>query len=307
MKKLTTSEFIKKAKLIHGDKYDYSLVDYKKSNINIKIICLIHGDFEQSPTTHLSGSGCPICANVKQISFEEFKLKANKIYEGKYNYSLANYKNTKIKIKIICPIHGEFYQTPYNHLLKTTNNSGCRKCGIINRSKNKTLNTKIFIEKSKQIHHDKYDYSLVNYINAKTKVKIICYKHGIFQQTPDKHLAGQNCPICKISKGEQLIQKFLLLNNIKFIPQYKFNECKNKKQLPFDFYLPDHNICIEFQGEQHYKPFWKSSQKNSEEILNRVKINDQIKRQYCIKNNIQLIEITYKENIEIRLKNVFKI
>ena len=155
-KKLTNEEFIKVANNIHNNKYDYSLVNYINAKTKVKIICLVHGVFEQTPNNHTSISnknGCPVCKNEKNL-LKDFIKKSNIIHHNKYDYSLIDYKNIRTKIKIICPIHGQFEQTPNNHLnLK----QGCAKC--------RKLNNDIFINKSKEIHGNKYDYSLVDYTN----------------------------------------------------------------------------------------------------------------------------------------------
>ena len=161
----------------------------------------------------------------------------------------------------------------------------------------------LFVYKSKKIHGDKYDYSLVNYINNKTKVEIICSEHGIFKQRPTDHLNGCGCPICRESKGEKKIRNFLNEKKIKFLPQYKFNNCKHILQLSFDFYLPEYNICIEYNGIQHYKPIEKFGGKNQFLIQNKC---DNIKKEFCLKNNIKLIIIKYDNNILDELTNKLK-
>jgi very-short-patch-repair endonuclease len=287
-KKLTNIDFIHNAKNVHGDKYDYSLVEYINAKTKVKIICPKHGIFEQTPNNHISNkNGCPKCKNL----ITDFIEKANAIHNNKYDYSLVNYQNSKSKVKIICPKHGIFEQTPNNHInLK----QGCPLC-----SKN---NNDSFIEKANVIHNNKYDYSLVNYQNSKSKVKIICPVHGVFEQTYDSHILKKcGCPNCKISKGENEIKTFLIDNNIYFINQYKFDNCKNKRKLPFDFYLPDLNVCIEFDGEQHFRKhkLW------GEEKLIQTQTNDQIKNIFCIENNIKLIRIKFDENINKKLKLYF--
>ena len=126
-------------------------------------------------------------------------------------------------------------------------------------------------------------------------MKIICPIHGVFEQTPNSHLRGSGCPICKTSKGELEIQRILYNKNIKYITQYTFDNCKNKRKLPFDFYLPDYNMCIEFDGKQHYETikYW-----GGEETLIKTKNNDKIKTNYCKNNNIKLIRIKYNECID---------
>ena len=277
-------DFIKKAKLLYNDKYDYSLVEYKNSQTKVKIICPNHGIFEQIPNSHLRNHGCPHCNGGIKLTLEQFINKSNKIHIGKYDYLLVDYKNAHIKIKIICKKHGMFKQTPYSHL----NGNGCPKC----IGRNKTTNE--FIKESKEIHGDKYDYSLTEYIKHIKKIKIICTKHGIFEQTPHNHLSGFGCIKCNESKGELEIRKILENNNIKYISQKRFEKCKNINILPFDFYLPNLNLCIEYDGEQHYKPINYFGGKKE---FKNIQIRDQIKNKYCKNNNIKLLRIKYNENI----------
>jgi hypothetical protein len=290
-KKLTTKEFIEKSRNVHGDKYDYSLVDYKVNTTKVKIICYTHGIWEQSPNDHLGDHGCPSCAGLKRLNNVEFIEKSRNVHGDKYDYSLVDYgKNNHNKIKIICPSHGMFEQQPNSHL----NGRGCKQCGLDSRIKNKSHNINIFIEKAKNIHVDKYDYSLSNYKNSYTKIKIICPLHGEFEQIPNAHLQQkQGCPICNSSKGELKIKKLLDKHKIEYLTQYKFLECKYKLPLKFDFYLPKYNTCIEYDGEQHFKPIEKFGGKTG---LNKNKKRDKIKNNFCHNNNIKLIRIKYNDS-----------
>jgi ribosomal protein L36 len=217
----TTDEFIKNAKLIHGDKYDYSKVDYKYSNENVIITCKVHGDFLQRPGNHInSKQGCPKCAGNINKSSQEFIEEVIKIHGNKYDYSKVNYINANTKVIIICKEHGEFEQIPSSHL----NGNGCDKCAIIIRS-NKTRKTlEEFIEKAILIHGDKYDYFKVNYIDTETKIIIICKEHGEFEQRPANHLKGQGCPKCGIILAtnknrktfEEFIEKAILIHGDKY-------------------------------------------------------------------------------------------
>lgn len=276
MKKLNTQEFIQKSIEIHGDKYDYSVSNYDGNRKEIEIICPIHGTFKQIAGTHLNGSGCLKCSDTRKTK-EKFIQESSIIHNNKYDYSLVYYINAHTNVKIICPEHGIFEQTPNVHLTKKC---GCKKCSDFKQT------LKNFIEKSNKIHNNKYDYSLVEYINA-------------YNQKPSNHMnMGQSCPECKetISKGERNIIKILTDKEINFIKQKTFEECKDIRKLPFDFYLPDYNICIEFDGRQHFESvkYW-----NGEEGLLRLQKHDKIKTDYCLNNNIKLIRISYKEKEDI--------
>jgi very-short-patch-repair endonuclease len=289
--KSNTNEFTINSNKIHNNKYNYSLVDYINSKQKVSIICPTHGIFDKSPTNHLNGQGCPKCKG-KNITKEDLIKKFNEIHNNKYDYSIVNYSNCNTPIKIICPIHGIFEQKTKNHL----SGNGCNICGGSNK---KTTNQ--FISESIKIHKNKYDYSLVNYKNAKYKVKIICMEHGIFKQMPYHHINGSGCPKCTNSKGENKINNILDENNINYIKQKTFDNCVHKKKLYFDFYLPDYNMCIEYDGEQHYMPIDKFGGKNA---LLSLKTRDKIKTDFCLDNDIKLLRIKYNENIEEKLKTI---
>ena len=187
MEKMTNEKFIIKANIIHNNKYSYSKLEYKSSTKKVIITCKEHGDFIKEANSHLRGIGCPKCSGVYRMSSIEFINKCSIIHNNKYDYSLVEYKSMHKKIKIICKEHGDFLQTPINHI----NLHGCKKCGIdIIKIKN-TKKLDDFLEKSNLKHGNKYDYSLSNYINAKTKIIIICREHGPFEQEPHSHLSGR--------------------------------------------------------------------------------------------------------------------
>ena len=207
-------EFIKKAKKVHGDKYDYSKVDYINSQTKVCIICPEHGEFWQIPASHIRGYKCPECGNYnrgskKRISKEEFIKKAKEVHGDKYDYSKVEYINANTKVCIICPEHGEFWQEPVVHIKQK---SGCPKCVGRNTT------TEEFIKKAMEVHGERYDYSKVVYTKAHNKVCIICPEHGEFWQTPAKHLLGQGCSKCGIKyrgEGKKLTTKDLTKIKVK--------------------------------------------------------------------------------------------
>lgn len=280
--KLSTNTFIEKANKVHNNLYDYSLVDYFHSKTRVKIICPEHGIFEQLPAKHLMGQGCPKCTHNSKKNFNQYIVEFNRIHSNKYQYTSTSFENAHSKIEIICPIHGPFFQTINSH----KNGNGCLKC--YNHSKK---STEEFIFNARKVHGDKYDYSNVEYTRNNTKIKITCPVHGEFYQSPRVHLSGCGCPTCNQSKGEKLIHDLLLKRQINFIPQHKFKDCKHINLLPFDFYLPDYNICIEYHGEQHFKPV---KHFGGEKYFRVIKKRDKIKEEYCLNNNIQLIIVSSK-------------
>jgi hypothetical protein len=195
---LTTEEFIKRAKKIHEDNFDYSETMYIDAHTNIKIKCKQHNKiFEQQPCSHLNGAGCEDCKADKigathRQDLEWFIEKANEVHNNKYDYSQVIYKNSREKVLIKCKEHGEFYQIAGAHIF----GRGCYDCGQI-KSADKCRNSlDEFIEKSVKFHGEKYDYSKVNYINNKTKIIIICKNHGEFSQEPSSHMRGWGCIKC---------------------------------------------------------------------------------------------------------------
>lgn len=232
----------------------------------------------------------------KKLTQQEFIDKANKKHNYFYDYSQSIYLNSFTKIKIICPKHGLFEQQPNNHLF----GQGCIKCMSDNVRKARKFTKEQWIEKFKKVHGDRYDYSKIR-INegsgSSFKIIIICNKHGEFLQTPNAHLhMTNNCPYCNISKGEDEIEKFLIKNNISYIREHKFDLCinpKTNKKLPFDFYIPYINSIIEYHGEQHYKKTGYFEKRAGG--LEGLQYRDKIKKEFCIHNNIQYIEISYKE------------
>lgn len=273
----TTKGFILDAKKIWGNKYDYSLVDYKGSHIYIKII-FNNIVYEQSPSAHLNKMCCE--RNVIKNK-EDFIKKSVEKHGDKYDYSLVDYKGIKKKVIII--YKGEkFYQIPSNHLHQ----------GLVEKKINKKTTTE-FINESNNIHDFKYSYVNTKYINNHTKLFITCNIHGEFSQIPTSHLQGHGCPHCKESKGEKNISKFLNFHTISYDRQHRFNDCRGLKYpLPFDFYIPEKRVCIEFDGEQHFKPL---SFFGGIESYERLKINDKIKSDYCEDNYINLIRIRYDQ------------
>lgn len=192
-KKLTTKEFIDKAKIIHKNRYDYSLTKYINTHIRVIITCTKHGEFTQTPHHHLITGGCPKCSKTYRYNTIDFIKKAREIHNNYYNYSKSIYINSKTKIIIICPLHGEFSQIPYHHLKGTK----CKKCAYEKNKINSRYTTEEWIKKAKKIHNEKYSYKDSHYIDATTPIKIKCMIHGLFYQKPYIHLQSCGCNKCK--------------------------------------------------------------------------------------------------------------
>ena len=293
MKALSTKEFIKKSVIIHGDEYDYSKTIYKNAKTKVTIICKKHGEFNILPFNHLKGQGCPICryiksANSNKIGLKKFIELAKEVHGNKYDYSKVKYVNNCTKVCIICPEHGEFWQTPTKHINR---GQGCPHC-----SGNARKTTEEFIFESKNVHKDKYDYSKVEYECNNKPVCIICPKHGEFWQRPKDHLGGQGCPHCKQSKIEEEIFNFLTENNINFKTQYKYDSDNQKNSL--DFFITNKNIAIECQGEQHFRPvdFANNGIEWSNESFEKNLLRDKHKYDLCYEKGIKLLYYIPKKN-----------
>lgn len=208
--RLTNEEFIKKAKIIHGNEYDYSKVECKGNKTKVCIICPKHGEWWVSPNNHLRGSRCPSCFGTPKHTKDEFIEKANLIHNKKYDYSKVNYDGLQKKVCIICPNHGIFWQRAEIHL----KGAGCPKCSGTER-----ITLKVFLERCPEIHKHKYDYSLVQFQKLDEFVKIICPIHGEYEQRAIVHYRGYGCPICGGSKrltNEEFIEKARKVHSNKY-------------------------------------------------------------------------------------------
>lgn len=187
-----TDEFIEAANIKHNHKYDYSKVVYVDQTLTeVTIICPEHGEFQQTPSKHLSTIGCKKCGRG-YMDTDKFIKKATSIHNDKYDYSLTNFERSNIKVTILCDLHGEFTQKPNDHLT----GYGCPKCGGTSN-----LSTDEFIEKAKLIHGDKYGYEKTDYTYSRIDVTITCPFHGDFTQRPNNHLSGKGCKKCAVDES----------------------------------------------------------------------------------------------------------
>ena len=209
------NKFINDAIIIHNNKYDYSKLNYISAKEKIIITCLIHGDFEQIPNSHLNGNGCKKCANEKvkermSILWDIYKEDLQKIHNNKYNYSKVIWKGVDVDITVECPIHGEFKIRPVDHKRER----GCRACFKETFIPYNKLNTQKFIEKSIKIWGNRYNYSKTKYIDSNNEVIIICSIHGEFKQLPQQHYKYE-CELCRYEKKEliEISKKKIELEN----------------------------------------------------------------------------------------------
>ena len=333
----TTEQFIIDARKVHGDKYDYSKVNYVNNDTEVPIICPDHGIFYQKPNAHLNGKGCADCSGTKKLTQEEFINRCIQKHNGFYTYDKTIYRGMNDYIIVTCPVHGDFEQLAAGHI----RGKGCKDCaGTF------TKTTEQFIEDAKKVHGDEYDYSKSKYINAMTPIEIICREHGSFWQRPNAHLGGKGCFECygfKLITQEEFIERCTEKHNGFYIydktvytgskymitvtcpihgdfqqiasshlfgkgcaqcahlistqelelreflgtiyeNEMIFNSRAFIKPKELDIYLPDIRVGFEFNGE-----YWHNLYEENEPGYH------DYKRQLCKDNNIQLVEIWFKD------------
>jgi len=237
--------FIDQAIQIHQDRFSYNLVEYVNARTKVRIICkTCNNIFEQTPEVHLRGNGCPskLCRKSAKDDTQSFVEKATKIHNGIYDYSLVQYVDSLKNVNIICNIHGVFSQKPNKHL----QGQGCKKCGGYYQ-----YDTTEFITKAKDIHGEKYDYGLVEYTKARSKIQIKCIIHNIvFELVAFKHLQGRGCPECSKSISKPEIEWLDALNIPTEYRGHKQNfRLSNGKLIKPDAYDPTIKTVYEFYGD----------------------------------------------------------
>ncbi len=290
-KRLQQEAILERFKDIHGDDFDNFWVFYETRTTPVLLVCNNCGYvFRRTPNEHLKGRKCQQCSRKKvgqklALTTIEFIKRSILVHGYFYGYHRVKYINNWTPVEIWCPIHGYFFQNPSNHFKGVR----CAKCEQSSRTKD----TSFFKNKSEVIHSGTYNYSNSLYINAQTKVEIICKKHGSFWMLPHNHYAGSGCPKCNESQGEKKIRLFLEEHDLYFISEYRAPGCinpENNSQLRYDFYIEDLNLIIEYDGALHYEAY---NHFGGEEALKIRQVLDVIKNKFCSKNKIRLLRIPY--------------
>jgi hypothetical protein len=280
----SVDDFIKQSREIHGDKFDYSQVDYNGSWIPVKIHCPVHGWFEQAPVCHLNSVyGCSKCAivithNKARKEQDEFIKQAVEAHGNKYDYSMVDYKGGKIKVIIGCPIHGSFEQSPSKHIM----GNGCNKCGNILGADKLRSTIEAFIMKAREKHGDTYDYSKAEYVTARKSITIICPVHGEFRQVPGSHLKG-GCRKCAdealpgaysatiINRDPALASSKVILYYVKFTSDeevfYKIGITRSSVKIRFGGYEFATGYTIEVLNR------WDLTLADAHKIEQKIKVN----------------------------------
>lgn len=289
--RLTSEELVDKFKEVHGDRYDYSKVEYISSDEYVVIGCKEHGFFKQLPFAHLSGQGCPKCKGIG-LTNDDYVKKFREIHGNKYDYSESEITKAKSKIKIICPEHGEFWKSPQKHIL----GQGCPECSKMRRADKRSLTYVEFVERANAVHNNEYEYIEDSYVNAHSKLDIICKKHGKFSQFAYDHLNGHGCPSCGYGKSENENE---IYNYVVSLLGEEKVEKGNRSILDgkeIDIYIPSLNIGIEYNGcIWHSEKFGKDKRYHLD------------KTEKCLKQGVRLIHVfedEYNNNKEIVLSKI---
>lgn len=294
--------FLHRCKIQHGDKFDYTCFDYKDAKTKGLIKCPIHGEFYQTPDKHLApkARGCPKCwidakpfvrKGIKptksrdKIDKDEFLERCRLRYGDKYKYNLDAFDGIRAgHIIVTCPIHGDFKTTAQNHLLKL-NKTGCPKCGLECKNKSKTKSYQSFIDEANAIHNNKYSYPEDNqktFKNRKSKVNIVCKKHGQFNMAAQKHLSGQRCWLCVV---DDMIRDDILIGGYS---ERLFEERPELKSLPAHLYY------FEIDGGRLYKIG-----------ITRIKVSDRLKAVKSLAGK-EIISIKVLKSWPMTLYDAFK-
>ena len=266
---------------------EYELIskEYINAHQKLQYKCPNGHIHEMSYNSFQQGHRCPTCQ--KSIKYEYDFIKE---YFEQHGFRLLSDSYEKAHGKLLCEC-----KNGHKHFTTWVN---FRKRPICLECEGKIVNAKIIKEK---VEKEGYFLKTDNYINNRQKLEFKCPKNHTFFMSWHDFNGGCRCPHCKVSKGEDEIRRILNFWNVEFVSQKRFENCRDSLELPFDFYLPSLNVCIEYDGEQHYKPIEAF---NGEIGYAKTKRHDEIKTHFCKDNNINLIRIPYWEfnNIENILK-----
>ena len=312
-RKTSVAEFVKRASKQYETTYDYSQVNFKNLHEKVTVTCPIHGAWSVIAANHIIGkSGCPTCKSIKfaddakqanTLSTEDFIALSIKAHGYKYDYSDTHYSHSNEKVRIECKKHGKFTQTARLHVV----GKGCPKCANEHKSEIASSDSSEILLRFREIHGNRYTYSLPNKLKHNDKIDIYCKHHGNFKQLVRVHLEQKGCPKCSLSKGENAIALWLENNGFDFEVQFPIKDLENKRTLRFDFFVCELKLFIEYDGQQHFFPvnFGGMSDTKAAWVHNLIKERDKFKNSWARKNNFKLLRIKYDDEIaEILNKNL---
>ena len=300
--RLSYEKALSRFRNVHRDEYEYDESSYLDYTTKMRVKCSEHGYFKVTPHSHVSmGSGCRKCgvlrtAEKNRYSIEKILSQFHEVHGNQFEYDIDSYSGVAEKIRIKCLKHGWFEQTVSTHKM----GAGCAECSYELIGDRTRVTKEIFIGRAIEEHGQKYDYSKVEWVDQYTEVLIGCdnKEHGYFLQVPRDHKRGSGCLRCNESRGERSIFNWLQDNGIEFIPQHTFPGLKDRALLRCDFYLPNENIVIEYNGRQHYRAIEVFG---GESALKSTRRRDSIKQRFCEQNAIQFEVIRYDESPPDRL------
>lgn len=295
----------------HNNKYTFIGFEndvYKDRRSKIIVQCPIHGEWKSTIEVFAHrGNGCRKCGNAnkrrysndKAISIIDKYIQDNNLAIKFKGFVDGNYVDAHCKLILECEEHGEWNTTSFNNFLR---GKSCPKCGVIKNIEPQRLSEEEVInrinESNKMYHNNRYrfiGFKDGRYVNQNTKLILECPEHGTWETStlPSFYRQHQGCPKCSISHGENFISSYLNNNCISFYTQKKFNTCKDKRPLPFDFYLPDYNVLIEYDGRQHFESVKDFGGENN---LYYIQSHDAIKTKWAYDNGYLLLRLNYKQS-----------
>lgn len=256
LRSLGNEEFIKRCKDLYGDSFSYEKTEYVRNSEKVIVTCKKHGDVLVCPSRFMDGHGCPLCnkekPNKRIKRFEDVLKTFRMIHGDKYSYDESTYVDAKTKMRILCPKHGEFWQTPNKHASKR----GCPSCWKEKIGTLSKIGRDEFIRRASKLHNGKYDYSKVAFDVLSDKVEIICSIHGPFEQQANVHLMGCGCQECAkevrkekttkkledfISEAKKIHGERYSYENVVYKNRYTEVEIICKKHGPF-IQKPSHHL-----------------------------------------------------------------
>ena len=307
------NDFLAECKKVHGNQYDLSGVNYVTAKHHIKPSCHKHGTFSILPNNFLRGTGCPQCHLERSIKTLNLSAKIadivsrfKDVHGSEYNYSEVKYKRIDKPVTIICQTHGRFEQKPSTHL----DGKGCPECGKLGRAKAQLLLPSDVIQRFRHLHGSRFDYSNFEYKSFRSKSEIICLEHGPFLMDAQAHLEGKGCPVCSESKGERFIEQWLKEKKITFIREYSvlLNPTDPlRKRVRFDFFIPDRELLIEFDGEHHFRTvrFNGMSENAARTAHEGTKKRDAAKAKWAKARRLTLVRLSSLKDIRIKMDELF--
>jgi len=302
-RRLSTAEFVLRSQAVHGiDTYTYERTHYVGALLKVTITCPKHGDFEQAPDDHVRhGVGCAGCAGNRRHTADTFRDAAVCWHGPVYSYEKVVYVNNTTPVVITCPKHGDFRQSPHQHLTRTT---GCLACGSGHRGPPRVTEQE-FLTRARAVHGDgTYVYDQMDYVMSSAKITIVCPTHGPFEQIPGNHMAGSGCRQCSSSLGERAVRRALEAAGVVFVAQWQHPTLRYKLPLSIDFAVPACRALIEFDGEFHFRAvrFPGQSAKDARDDLARTQLRDALKNDWAAENGWRMVRLTDVAAVEQDLR-----